>query len=365
MALQTMKRYIVSHREGINGLKLQTEVPVPELRSPTDIRINIKYLSLNARDLQIVNNDYPAPHDVPQDCVPVSDGCGVVEAVGSEVTLFKVGDKVAPVFPQGHHYEEDLALRSLKRGLGGAIDGVAAEYFVCDQEEAVHIPSNFDCLQGSTLPVGFTTAWSSLYSHHPALQAGQTVLCLGTGGVSLCAAQIALSAGARVILTSSSQSKLDKVTKLLRDLVPDSAPNNAIQTIDYSKIDAWDVEARRLNGGTGVDFVIEIAGRATLARSIRSTKQGGLVAISGYMSDYKPIPDHLIQEDIAKVILYSAANVRGVFVCNREDFKTAVSALELGGVKPIIDKVFKFDDLKDAYRYMEEGRHIGKVCIEL
>nr|XP_019046715.1 alcohol dehydrogenase [Kwoniella bestiolae CBS 10118]OCF25645.1 alcohol dehydrogenase [Kwoniella bestiolae CBS 10118] len=362
MAPQLMKRYILSHREGIDGLKLQADVPVPELRGPTDIRINIKYLSLNARDLQIVTNDYPAPHEVPQDCVPVSDGCGIVEAVGSEVTLFKVGDKVAPVFPQGHHYEEDLALRSLKRGLGGAIDGVAAEYFVCDQqEEAVHIPSNFDCLQGSTLPVAFTTAWSSLYSHHPSLQAGQTVLCLGTGGVSLCAAQIALAAGARVILTSSSQSKLDKVSKLLQDLIPASAPQNAIQTIDYSKIDAWDVEATRLNGGKGVDFVIEIAGRATLARSIRSTKQGGLVAISGYMSDYKPIPDHLIKE----VILYSAANVRGVFVCNREDFKTAVSALELAGVKPIIDKVFNFEDMKDAYRYMEEGRHIGKVCIEL
>ncbi|WWC62251.1 uncharacterized protein I303_104847 [Kwoniella dejecticola CBS 10117] len=360
-----MRRYIISHREGIDGLVLRKDEPIPHLRGPTDIRIRIKYLSLNARDLQIVTNDYPAPHEVPQDCVPVSDGCGVVEAVGEEVTLFRVGDKVAPVFPQGHHYEEDLALRSLKQGLGGAIDGVAADYFVCDQENAVLIPANFDCLQGSTLPVAFTTAWSSLYSHHPRLQAGQTVLCLGTGGVSLCAAQIALAAGARVILTSSSQIKLDKVSTLLRGQLPPGAPQNAIQTIDYSKVDAWDAEACKLNGDKGVDFVIEIAGRATLARSIRSTRQGGLVAISGYMSDYKPIPDNLIQEDLAKVILYSAANVRGVFVCNREDFKTAVSALELGGVKPIIDKVFKFDDMKEAYRYMEAGKHIGKVCIEL
>ncbi|WRT68120.1 uncharacterized protein IL334_005095 [Kwoniella shivajii] len=360
-----MKRYIISHRNGIDGLLLHIDAPKPELRSSTDIRINIKYLSLNARDLQIVNNDYPAPHDVPQDCVPVSDGCGIVEAVGKDVTLFKIGDRVAPVFPQGHHYEEDLALRSLKRGLGGAIDGVAAEYFVCDEQEAVNIPSNFELIEGSTLPVAYTTAWSSLYSHHPSLQSGQTVLCLGTGGVSLSAAQIALISGARVILTSSSQSKLDKVTELLKPLVPNGAPANVIQTIDYSKVDAWDVEARRLNGGKGVDFVIEIAGRATLARSIRSTRQGGLVAISGYMGDYKPIPDDLIQEDLAKVILYSAANVRGVFVCNREDFKTAASALEIGGVKPIIDKVFKFEDMKEAYRYMEAGRHVGKVCIEL
>ncbi|OCF36059.1 alcohol dehydrogenase [Kwoniella heveanensis CBS 569] len=359
-----MKRYIISHRNGIDGLVLQTDAPVPELRSPTDIRIKIKALSLNARDIQIVKNEYPAPHDVPQDCVPISDGCGIVEAVGDAVTLFKVGDQVSPVFPQGYHHV-NLPLKNLKRGLGGAIDGVAAEYFVCDEEEAIKIPSSFTPLEGSTFSVASATAWSSLYSHHPKLQAGQTVLCLGTGGVSLCAAQIALVSGARVILTSSSQTKLDRAAELLKPLVSANAPANVIQTIDYSKIEAWDAEARRLNGGNGVDFVIEIAGRATLARSIRSTKQGGLVAISGYMGDYKSIPDHIIQEDLAKTILYSAANVRGVFVCNREDYKTMVSALEVGEAKPIIDKVFKFQDLKEAYKYVDQGKHMGKVCIEL
>ncbi|KAK8870130.1 hypothetical protein IAR55_000700 [Kwoniella newhampshirensis] len=365
MTPRTMKRYVVSHRRGIDGLTLETDAPVPGLRSSTDIRINIKYLSLNARDLQIVTNDYPAPHSVPQDVVPVSDGCGIVEAVGSDVTLFKVGDKVAPVFPQGHHFEEDLALRNLKKGLGGAIDGVAAEYFVCDEEEAILIPSNFTLEQGATLAVGFTTAWSSLYSHHPRLQAGQTVLCLGTGGVSLCAAQIALLAGARVILTSSSQVKLDRASVLLQPILAAGAPSDTIQTIDYSKIDAWDSEARRLNGGNGVDFVIEIAGRGTIARSVRATKMGGLVAVSGYLSDYGSIPKHIIEEDLAKTILYSAANVRGVFVCNREDFKTCVSALEIGGVKPIIDKTFKFDELKEAYQYMADGKHFGKICVEV
>ncbi|KAK4689050.1 hypothetical protein P7C73_g1063, partial [Tremellales sp. Uapishka_1] len=379
MSRNTMKRYIVAHRQGIDGLELQTDAPVPLLRTPTDvslkkqddvidlnqIRISIKFLSLNARDLQIVRSDYPAPHEVPHNVVPVSDGCGVVESVGSEVTLFKVGDRVAPVFPQGHHYEEDLALKNLKRGLGGAIDGVAAEYFVCDQEEAVVIPETFTLEQGATLPVGFTTAWSSLMSHHPKLQSGQTVLCLGTGGVSLCAAQIALISGARVILTSSSQSKLDRAYKLLQPLVAPSAPKNVVQTIDYSKIDEWDKEARRLNGGKGVDFVIEVAGRGTIARSIRSTRMGGLVAVSGYMSDYKSIPDSVLQEDIAKTILYSAANVRGVFVSNREDFKTMSASLEIGGVQPIIDKTFKFSELRAAYQYMADGKHFGKVCIEV
>lgn len=182
--------------------------------------------------------------------------------------------------------------------------------------------------------------------------------------MSLAAAQFALLTGARVILTSSSQAKLDRAKTLLQPLIHPDAPETTLQTIDYSKVDDWDKEARKLNGGQGVDFVIEIAGRGTIARSIRSTRMAGLVAVSGmslvpplddlcprvtigqdltgragYMSDYKPIPKHILDEDLAKTILYSAANVRGVFVCNREEFKQANRALEIGGVKPIIDKV--------------------------
>jgi NADPH:quinone reductase-like Zn-dependent oxidoreductase len=321
-------------------------------------------MSLNARDIQIVSNDYPAPHAVPCDVVPISDGCGIVESVGNDVTLFKIGDRVTPLFPQGHHYEEDLHPRSLKRGLGGAIDGVAAEYFVCDEEEAVKIPPHMSLKEGSTLPVAFGTAWSSLFSHYPSLQAGQTVLCMGTGGVSLCAAQLALAAGARVILTSSSQEKLDRAKALLAPLVRSEAPN-LIQLIDYSLIPSWDVEARKLNQGEGVDFVIEIAGRGTLERSIKGTRQGGMVAVSGYLSDYKPIPKEILDNDLAKTILYSSVNVRGIFVCNREDLKEMIKALEYGGVHPIIDKTFPFGELREAYQYVADGKHFGKVCIEV
>lgn len=149
--------------------------------------------------------------------------------------------------------------------------------------------------EGSTLIGAFTTGWSSLFSHHPKLQPGNTVLCLGTGGVSLCAAQVrsslsggclaefqlALVSGARIILTSSSQAKLDRAKTLLRPLVRDSGTTETIRTIDYSKIEKWDEEVRRLTAGKGVDIVIEIAGRGTIARSIRSTRRGGLVAVSG------------------------------------------------------------------------------------
>lgn len=258
--------------------------------------------------------------------------------------------------------DEDVTLDSMNRGIGGARAGVAAEYFVCEQSEALKIPKSFSHQDASTLAIAYSTAWSSLYSHHPRLQAGDTVLCLGTGGVSLCAAQIALISGAKVILTSSSQSKLDRAVDLLKPLAKGDVADT-IRTIDYSKIDKWDEEVHRITQGRGSDFVIEIGGRGTIGKSIKSTRRGGLVAVSGYLSTYKDIPKEILEEDLAQTILYSGSYVRGVFVCNREDEKRMISALEVGGVKPVIDKVFAFENLKEAYQYMADGKHFGKICI--
>ncbi|KIR33602.1 alcohol dehydrogenase [Cryptococcus deuterogattii MMRL2647] len=344
---KTMKRYVLAHRNDLSGLNFEQDAPVPQIEKPTEILINIKALSLNARDLQIATNQYPAPHPIPDGIVPVSDASGEVVAVGDDVTDFK---------------DEDVTLDSMNRGIGGARAGVAAEYFVCEQSEAVKIPKSFSHQDASTLAIAYSTAWSSLYSHHPRLQAGDTVLCLGTGGVSLCAAQIALVSGARVILTSSSQSKLDRAVDLLKPLAKGDVADT-IRTIDYSKIDKWDEEVRRITEGKGSDFVIEIGGRGTIGKSIRSTRRGGLVAVSGYLSTYKDIPKEILEEDLAQTILYSGSYVRGVFVCNREDEKRMISALEVGGVKPVIDKVFAFENLKEAYQYMADGKHFGKICI--
>ncbi|WOO79479.1 Zinc-type alcohol dehydrogenase-like protein [Vanrija pseudolonga] len=370
-----MKQYNLTHRTSLDGLVRRDDAPEPVLTGPNDILIRIKAIALNSRDLQVATGLYPAQHPIPDNVVPVSDGCGIVQAVGPAVTLFKVGDRVAPVFPQGHYFNEDLSKGDMSRGLGAGLHGVAQELFVCSEEDAFHIPKHFTYAEGATLPVSpplydpnsrqiaFGTAWSSLYAHNPKLRAGETVLCLGTGGVSLSAAQIALAAGARVIVTSSSAAKLDRARGLLTPLA--KFPEDAIHTVDYSAIDDWDVEVRRLTGGRGVDFVIEIAGRATLGRSIRSTRQAGLVAVSGYVSAFGAIPEKVLNEDLAVTILMSGAYVRGNFVANREELKAMVSALELGGVKPIIDKTFTFDDLPAAYRYMADGKHFGKVVVEL
>ena len=294
------------------------------------------------------------------------------------MTRFKVGDRVSPIIFQGHyhvssdllhparlhwpsldlhtsgaHYttpaicrratevypysyqDEDVKFENVLHGLGGAIDGVASEYVTLSESDAVHIPKSWSYDQASTIPIAYATAWSSLYSHHAKLLPGQTVLCLGTGGVSLCAAQLALSAGARVILTSSSSAKLDRAAKELEPLV---AVPGALETINYTEVSKWDEKVRELTDGRGVDFVIEIGGIGTLAKSVRSTRQGGLVAISGYLSAYET-SKAVAEEDLAKVILYSAVNVRGVFVANRTEVEALTRALEFSRIKPIIDKV--------------------------
>ncbi|KAI5474932.1 hypothetical protein MNV49_002182 [Pseudohyphozyma bogoriensis] len=326
----TMKRYTLSARgleTALTGLKLETDAPTPKLTSE-------------------------------------------VVAIGSEVTDFKIGDKVTPMFPPGHYFEEDMALdqsdRGLCQGLGGAINGTATEYFVGEEKDCIKIPDYLTFEEACTFSSAPTASWTSLFGHEPMLQSGQTVLCLGTGGVSLAAAQFALISYCKVILTSSSATKLATCVDLLKPCLHPSAPANALQTIDYSKVEDWDVEARKLNGGRGVDVVVEVAGQGTLGRSIRSVRPGGLVAISGYLSDYGHIPQSVKEEDLAKLILYSSAKVRGTFICNKVQYLQMVAAVENAGIRPIIDsKVFEFEQLAEAYEYLQKGKHIGKVVIRV
>lgn len=300
--------------------------------------------------------------------IGASDGAGEVVEIGASVTDFKKGDRVTVNIFQGYHQGEDVPFSSVLRGLGGAVHGVASDFFLLDSSDLVHIPSYMSYEEASTLPIAATTAWNMLYGHYPKLSPGDTVLCLGTGGVSLFGAQIALAAGAKVIITSSNSKKLERVKGLLEPLVSKDASKDTVQTINYSEIPQWDQEVIKLTGGRKVDFVIEIGGKLTLTKSIRSTRQGGLVAISGYLGDFaKPSNKNTSvdeeEPDIAKEILFSATNVRGNFVGSKESFNAMNRALEAKGVHPIIDKTFRFEDLKKAYEYVQSGNHLGKVVI--
>ncbi|ORY88039.1 NAD-P-binding protein [Leucosporidium creatinivorum] len=316
------------------------------------VLIRVKAVSLNARDCQIASGTYPAPIQVEANIVPGSDAAGDVVAVGDEVTRVKLGDRVMPIFAQSFlHGDHDPDYQ--KQGLGGGIDGVLAEYFICDESGLVHIPESLNYVEASTLVVAALTSWHSLYAHPGAvLLPGETVLVLGTGGVSIFAAQIALAAGCKVIATSSSDEKLARAKAL------------GVQGgVNYRTHKEWHEEVLKLNGGRGVDHVIEVGGKGTLQRSIRSTRPGGNVWIIGYMSDYKEAEEEKVE--FAKEILYTQAVVRGVVCGSRDMFEAMNRAVEATKLKPVVDKVFKWEDTIEAYRYLDSGKHFGKVCIEL
>ncbi|GAA6061821.1 hypothetical protein JCM10212_001127 [Sporobolomyces blumeae] len=352
---ETMQACVIQHplTSDFSNLAFE-ERPVPS-PTGTQVVIKVKAVSLNARDTQIASGRYPAPIQVAAGIIAGSDAAGDVVAVGPDVSRVQIGDRVTTIFSQSFlHGQYDPNYQ--KSGLGGGIDGVLQGYFVCDQEALVFAPKHLDHVQASTSTIAGLTSWHCLYGHPGStLQSGQTVLVLGTGGVSIAAAQIALASGCKVIATSSSDEKLERIQRL-----------GVHETVNYRTHPEWEKEVLEKNGGRGVDHVIEIGGAGTLVRSIRSCCPGGNVWIVGYMSDYAPASGPSAdQTEYAKEILYSQAVVRGVVCGSRDMFEDLVRCMEINEIVPVVDKVFPFSQVQEAYRYLDSGKHFGKVVVEL
>lgn len=332
-----MKTYEVNYRvQGVEAWQL-VERPEPVLQ-PGQVLVKMRAASLNYRDLAIVNGTYGA-----QPRVPLSDGAGEVAATAEGVTRWKAGDRVAGIFFQtflAGAFTPERAAHSL----GGGVDGVLAEYVAFDQEGLVEVPAHLSYEEAATLPCAGVTAWNALVVEGP-LRAGQTVLLLGTGGVSVFALQFAKQAGARVILTSSSDEKLRKARE-----------HGADETINYKTTPEWDERVLELTGGRGVDDVVELGGAETLARSLRSVGHGGSVKIVGVINGTNG------EIDITS-ILSKRARVQGISVGSRESFEEMNRAIVQGKLRPVIDRVFPFAEAKQALAYLESGAHFGKVCI--
>ncbi|RYD81214.1 MAG: NAD(P)-dependent alcohol dehydrogenase, partial [Sphingomonadales bacterium] len=232
--------------------------------------------------------------------------------------------------------------------LGGTVDGVLAELVLCDEEAAVSFPDHLSFEEAATLPCAALTAWVALYGPRP-IRAGQTVLTLGTGGVSVFAIQFAKAAGATVISTSSSDKKLDAAKKLGAD-----------HLINYTTTPDWEAEVARLTGGVGVDHVIEVGGGGTMLKSVMSCAIGGQIHMIGVVSG---------EGGLNPAYLIACKTVRGFMVGPRSDFEAmnrAVAAhVAAHGIKPAIDKIFEFDKAGDAYRHLDSGSHFGKVVIRI
>jgi NADPH:quinone reductase-like Zn-dependent oxidoreductase len=326
---------------GIDALvKVERPNPKPAYRQ---VLVKVAACSLNFRDLGIVRGTYRMP--VPDNIIPLSDGAGEVIEVGSGVERVKVGDKVAGCFfqrwPAGEASPDVHA-----SALGGGIDGMLAEYVVLEEEGVVKIPAHLTVEEGATLPCAGVTAWHALVEHGKVI-AGQTVLLQGTGGVSIFGLQLAHAMGVQVIITSSSDEKLARAKKL-----------GANHGINYKSTPDWEKAAMDFTGGRGVDQVVEVGGAGTLTRSFGAIRVGGKISLIGGLSG----PATELNPGL---ILARRANVQGISVGSTQMFEAMNRAIAANGIKPVIDKVFGFDEVQAAYKHMSSGAHFGKIVIRV
>jgi NADPH:quinone reductase-like Zn-dependent oxidoreductase len=330
-----MKVFLVSKGStSIDGLKAaERERPTP---GPGQVLVRMRAASLNFRDLAIVAGKY-FRGPLTQDTIPLSDGAGEVEAVGAGVTEFKAGDRVVATFTQGRPPE----------ALGFPLDGTLAEYQVFPADGLLAVPPHLSFEQAATLPCAAVTVWNALMHGPRVLRPGETVLTLGTGGVSIFALQIAKMAGARVIITSSSDAKLERARALGAD-----------ECINYKTTPDWEQKVLELTGGQGVEHVIDTGGVGTLPKSYLAVGREGLVSVIGVMTrpegDLSPYP-----------LMPKFAMVRGIFVGAREHFDALMKAVAVNELEPVIDRTFDFDQSIEAFKYLKSGQHFGKVVIKI
>ncbi|HEX6552589.1 MAG TPA: NAD(P)-dependent alcohol dehydrogenase [Ktedonobacteraceae bacterium] len=333
-----MKSYHVSKGAGLAGLTIKEhDIPAP---GPREVLVLVRANSLNQRELMVMQGIYPWP--VRPDVIPVSDGAGEVVAVGEGVTRAKAGDRVAgAVLP----YWTDGPFRwEYSKQLGGSVDGMLTEYTLLPEEGIVHIPDHLSFEEAATLPLAAVTAWNAATWGRP-LQAGDTVLTLGSGGVSLFALQFAKLFGARVIATTSSDDKAQRLKALGADDV-----------INYRTTPNWHEAVRELTGGQGVDRVIEVGGAGTLEQSIKSTAAEGQISLIGWLANTASTIN-------VSALVGNFFTLRRIAIGNRAQFIAMNRAIAVNRLKPVIDRVFSFDDARAAHQYYEEQPHFGKVVI--
>ncbi|KRR28468.1 zinc-dependent alcohol dehydrogenase family protein [Bradyrhizobium retamae] len=336
-----MKCYELQGPSGIDGLAL-VDKPAPE---PGDgqVLVRLRAATLNYRDLITVKGGYGTRQKFP--LVPVSDGAGVVERVGPGVREFAAGDRVIGSFFEGWIGGEPSEAK-MRSALGGAVDGVLSEYRVFPKHALVRTPEHLSDIEAAALPCAGLTAWSAIVKLG-GVKPGQTVLTQGTGGVSLFAVQFAKMCGARVIATSSSDAKIERLKQLGADF-----------TLNYKTAPDWGKKAREWSG-QGVDLVVEVGGVGTLNESIRATRIGGTIAFIGVLAGPPPSDLRL------PLMVMQQQRLQGVTVGSVEDLQAMVDAITTNGMKPVIDRTFNFDQTKDAFAHMESGAHFGKVAIEI
>jgi len=304
------------------------------------VLVAVKAVSLNYRDLLVARGQYNPKMPLPR--VPCSDCAGEVLAVGDDVLSVKPGDRVCGTFFQDWA-DGPLTDAAGKSALGGAIDGVLAERVVLNEQGVVPVPPHLSWVEAATLPCAAVTAWNALTTDFD--PAGKTVLLQGTGGVSVFALQFATALAAKVLITSGRDDKLNRALGL-----------GAAAGVNYKQSPEWEKWARQQTSGAGVDLVVEVGGAGTLERSVKATRTGGRIALIGVLaggSTFDPLP-----------LMMKGITLRGIFVGSRAMFERMNEVMAKHAIRPVVDRVFAFDEVKEAFTHLEGGGHFGKVVVK-
>jgi NADPH:quinone reductase-like Zn-dependent oxidoreductase len=335
-----MRSYQVMTANGIDAIEqIVRDIPIPK---DDEILVKMKACSLNYRDILITLGGYIRNEIRP--IVPLSDGAGEVVRVGSSVKRFKVGDRVIGNFFQSWETGK-INDDGLNSAMGGSIDGVLSDYFILRENCSVKIPSYLSYSEAATLPCAATTAWHSLVSIGE-IKSNDTILLLGTGGVSIFGLQIAKAMGATTIITSSSDEKLSRAKALGADHV-----------INYKTHPNWEEEVLKITDGKGVDNVLEVGGAGTFEKSSACVKPNGTVSVIGLLTG-------LDSPNMSLMTIFNLLRVQGIYVGSTEMLKELITAMEIHQIHPQVDKTFSFSQAKDAYHWMAQAKHFGKVVIE-
>ncbi|MCK9515571.1 MAG: NAD(P)-dependent alcohol dehydrogenase [Ottowia sp.] len=336
-----MKGIVVCAPGGLENLELRN-LPDPGAPGPGQVRVAIRATTLNFHDLQVANGNAPTADGR----IPMADASGIVEAVGESVHEFQVGDHVVSVFfPQWPDGPAAASVGSFAATPGDGVDGFACEHVVRDAGAFTRAPRGYSHAEAATITTAGVTAWRALVVEG-ALRAGQSVLLLGTGGVSIAALQLARAMGAQVFITSSSDAKLERARSLGADHV-----------INYRQTPQWGQHVRELTGGRGVDHVVEVGGPATLAQSTDAVRVGGHIALIGILTGrHGDVP--------TSALMRKHVRLQGLIVGSRRAQQDYVAALDQTGIRPVISHRFALEQLADAFRLQEAGGHFGKIAVQ-
>ncbi|RPD77238.1 NAD(P)-binding protein [Lentinus tigrinus ALCF2SS1-7] len=348
MIPQTTREYRLPKVDGFHNLTL-VEAPIPKLKS-NQVLVKVHAVSLQYRDLIVAKGEFPFMQK--KNPVPGSDMAGEIIALGEDVTGWKLGERVSSNFATDHLFG-DITEETKATSLGGAIDGVLTEYKVLPAHALVRVPEHLSYEEAATLPCAALTGYSTLTGTN-SLKGGDTVLVQGTGGVSIFALQLAVASGALVIVISSSDKKLEVAKKL-----------GAHHVLNYKTVPEWDAEVLKLTKGRGVDHVIEVGGPHTLLKSVNCVRYGGTIHIIGFIAGQYSQEAQVDLSRLPLLILGKAVQMRSNLIGSRTKFEEMNRLISAVKLRPVIDKVFDFENLREAYEYQAQQQHVGKIVIKV